>query len=245
MPARWLPARPSLEHLKNQAKDLLKSYRAGHTLACARFQETLPRLSSIHGGRLAQPSLSLRDAQRVIAGEYGFASWSHLRTYIQKKEQIQVHEVTIDQIRVSPANHRGVVILKAKGAERCLPIWIASADADSIALELEGEELPRPMTHDLLDLIINDLGAKVTKVVVTELMGATFIARVVLRRNGTTLERESRPSDAIALAVRSGAPMFAEEDVLERAGVAMDPVTGELDTEAAGWPAFSIRNSQE
>ena len=89
--------------------------------------------------------------------------------------------------------------------------------------------------------MISDLGATVTRVIVSELREDTFIARVVVQRNGTTIERDSRPSDAIALAVRCGAPIFAEEDVLERAGVALDPYTGEPDSTDARWPGFSLR----
>ena len=240
MPIRSLPAWPSLEHLRNQAKDLLKSYRAGHTPALVRFREALPRLSELPDDRLARLSLSLRDAQRVIAAEHGFANWSDLRTHIERRENIDMLEVTIDQIRVSPASHQRIVVLKAKGADRCLPIWIGSAEADSIALKLEGREMPRPMTHDLMGSMISDLGAQVTQIIVSELRDDTFIARVVMQRNGTTIERDSRPSDAIALAVRCGAPIFAEEDVLERAGVALDPDTGDPDSTDARWPKFSV-----
>ena len=245
MHTRSLPARPSLEHLRNRAKDLLKSYRAGHAPALVRFREALPRLSAIPDDRLTRMSLSLRDAQGVIAAEHGFASWSDLRTHIQREENIDMLEVTIDQIHVNPAGHQRIVVLKAKGADRCLPIWIGSAEADSIALKLQGKDVPRPLTHDLMDSMISDLGAKVTQVVVSELRDDTFIARVVLQRNGTTIERDSRPSDAIALAVRCGAPIFAEEDVLERAGVALNPATGEPDPTDARWPSFSLRKRSD
>ena len=245
MHTRSLPARPSLEHLRNRAKDLLKSYRAGHAPAVVRFREALPRLSAMPDGRLARLSLSLRDAQRVIAAEHGFASWSDLRTYIQRRENIDMLEVTIDRIHVNPAGHQRIVVLKAKGADRCLPIWVGSAEGDSIALKLEGKEVPRPLTHDLMDSMIGDLGAKVTQVIVSELREDTFIARVVMQRNGTTIERDSRPSDAIALAVRCGAPIFAEEDVLERAGVALNPATGEPDPTDARWPSFSVRRRSD
>ncbi len=232
MPTRRLPTRPNLEHLKNQAKDLLKTYRAGHPEALVRFREALPQLSAVSTDQAAKPPLSLRDAQRVIAAEYGFAGWSLLRTHIERKESIQMIEVTVDRIVANPASNQRVVLLKAKGVKRCLPIWIGSAEADSIALKLEDRELPRPMTHDLMDVMISDLGAKVVQVIVSDLREDTFLARVVLQRNGTTIERDSRPSDAIALAVRCGAPIFADENVLERAGVDLDPETGE--------PAFSI-----
>ena len=141
-------------------------------------------------------------------------------------------EMTIDRIVANPDSNQRLVLLRAREADRCLPIWIGTAEADSIALKLQGKELPRPMTHDLMDLMIGDLGAKVVQVVVSGLRDDTFLARVVLQRNGTTIERDSRPSDAIALAVRCGAPIFADEDVLERAGTGLDPETGE--------PAFSI-----
>ena len=245
MHTRSLPARPSLEHLRNRAKDLLKSYRAGHAPAVVRFREAIPRLSGLPDDRLAVQSLSLRDAQRVIAAEHGFASWSDLRTYIQRRENIDMLEVTIDQIHVNPTNDQRIVVLKAKGADRCLPIWIGAAEGDSIALKLEGKEVPRPLTHDLMDSMISDLGAKVTQVIVSELREDTFIARVVLQRNGTTIERDSRPSDAIALAVRCGAPIFAEEDVLERAGVALNPATGEPDSTDARWPSLSVRGQSD
>ncbi len=241
MPTASLPARPNLEQLRNQAKDLLKSYRAGHTPALVRFREALPRLSAIPDAQLARLSLSLRDAQRVVASEHGFESWSDLRTHIERKENIDMLEVTIDQIHVNPSNDARIVVLRAKGADRCLPIWIGSAEANSIALKLEGKDVPRPLTHDLMDSMISDLGAKVTQVIVSELREDTFIARVVLQRNGTTIERDSRPSDAIALAVRCGAPIFAEEDVLERAGVAVNPATGEPDPTDARWPSFSVQ----
>ena len=245
MHTRSLPARPSLEHLRNRAKDLLKSYRAGHAPALVRFREALPRLSAMPDDRLARLSLSLRDAQRVIAAEHGFASWSDLRTHIQRQENIDMLEVTIDQIHVNPAGHQRIVVLKAKGADRCLPIWVGSAEGDSIALKLQGKEVSRPLTHDLMDSMISDLGAKVTQVIVSELREDTFIARVVMQRNGTTIERDSRPSDAIALAVRCGAPIFAEEDVLERAGVALHPATGEPDPTDARWPSFSLRRPSD
>ena len=99
------------------------------------------------------------------------------------------------------------------------------------------------MTHDLMDLMISDLGAKVTQVIVTDVKDDMFIATVVLHRKGTTIERDARPSDAIAQAVHCDAPIFAMENVLERAGVAIDPNSGDPDFEDARWPTFSIRKN--
>lgn len=135
-------------------------------------------------------------------------------------------EMTIDQVKTSPQNYQRVVVLKAKGANKLLPIWIGPAEADSIAVKLKDMEHPRPMTHDLMDSMISDLGATVTQVVVSEIKDETFYAKIVMQRNGETIERDSRPSDAIALAVRTGAPIYADETVLDKAGIEFDPETG-------------------
>jgi bifunctional DNase/RNase len=133
-----------------------------------------------------------------------------------------VIELTIESIRVSLMNYQRVVILKEKEAERYLPIWIGPAEADAIAVRLQEVNIARPLTHDLLRTVIDTLGARVTSVVVNDLANDTFYARIVLDVNGRTLEIDSRPSDAIALAVRARVPIFAEDTVLERAGVLLN-----------------------
>jgi bifunctional DNase/RNase len=128
-------------------------------------------------------------------------------------------EMVVDSIRVSLMNYQRVVILKEKGAERYLPIWIGPAEADSIAIKLQDVQVPRPLTHDLVRNIIHAFGARVSYIVVNDLKDDTFYAKIVLEANGKVLEIDSRPSDAIALAVRVNAPIYAEEAVLERAGI--------------------------
>ena len=135
-------------------------------------------------------------------------------------------EMVIDSIRVSLMNYQRVVILRQKDSDRYLPIWIGSSEADAIALKLQDVSVPRPLTHDLLGAVISSLGATINRIVVSELSKDTFYAKIVLKHNGTTMEVDSRPSDAIALAVRSQAPIYAEDSVLEAAGVQMDPETG-------------------
>ena len=132
----------------------------------------------------------------------------------------------IDSIRVSLMNYQRVVILKVKDADRYLPIWIGASEADAIAVKLQDVATSRPLTHDLLGSIINSLGAKVNGIVVSALDQDTFYAKVILAIDGDTLEVDSRPSDAIALAVRASAPIFADESVLDKAGVDMDAETG-------------------
>ena len=131
-------------------------------------------------------------------------------------------EMTIESIRVSLMNYQRVVILKEKGNDRYLPIWIGPAEADAIAVRLQDVTVARPLTHDLMRSIIDALGATVEYIVVNDLTNDTFFARIMLRVDGKPMEIDSRPSDAIALAVRVQVPIFADESVLEKAGVRLD-----------------------
>jgi uncharacterized protein len=110
-------------------------------------------------------------------------------------------------------------LLKEREGERYLPIWIGAAEAAAIALSLQGVVTPRPMTHDLMKNILDDLSVSVSRIVVTELREGTFYATIDMQRNGDAYEVSSRPSDAIALAVRLAAPIFASEDVLNEASI--------------------------
>ena len=128
-------------------------------------------------------------------------------------------ELVIDSIRVNLRNYQRVVILREKDAERFLPIWIGMTEADAIAFRLQDVSVARPQTHDLLAHVIDELGATVREVVVHDLNNDVFFARVTLDADGRSIEIDSRPSDAIALAVRAQVPIYVEESVLERAGV--------------------------
>jgi bifunctional DNase/RNase len=130
--------------------------------------------------------------------------------------------MTIESIRVSLMNYQRVVILKEKESDRYLPIWIGPAEADAIAVRLQDVQVARPLTHDLLRAIIDQMGGAVEYVFVNELSNDTFFARIVVQLDGRSMEIDSRPSDAIALAVRAQVPIFADESVLEKAGVRLD-----------------------
>ena len=131
-------------------------------------------------------------------------------------------EMSVEFVRVSMQNYNRVVILKEKESERYLLIWIGPAEAEAIAMRLGDVQPPRPQTHDLLVNIIEKLDARVSHVLVNDLNNDTFYARIVLESNGRTVEIDSRTSDAIALAVRTQVPIYAEESVLERAGILLD-----------------------
>ena len=142
-------------------------------------------------------------------------------------------EMTVESVRINLQTSQRVVILKATKEERYLFIWIAHAEAYAIAIELQGTSSPRPLTHDLLKNIIVDLGAKIESIVISELIEDIFYARIILDVAGRHVEVDSRPSDAIALAVRAKTPIYVEESVLERAGVALeaaeDSITSKTD----------------
>ncbi|HEX4868448.1 MAG TPA: bifunctional nuclease family protein [Acidimicrobiales bacterium] len=117
-----------------------------------------------------------------------------------------------------PPNIPCLVLRETDGEGRILPIFIGGPEATAIAFALEEVETPRPMTHDLMKDLLDELGAQVERVVVTELRESTFFAEIVVRLGTQVHSVSARPSDAVALAVRSGAPVFAEEGVLEAAG---------------------------
>jgi len=131
-------------------------------------------------------------------------------------------EMIIDSIRVSLMNYQRVVILKEKEGERYLPCWIGPAEADAIAVKMQGVHVPRPLTHDFCLDIVHALKGAVKHVKISELKNDTFYAKVVLESGGKPTEIDCRPSDALAIAVRINAPIFANEKVLDIAGVFMD-----------------------
>lgn len=135
-------------------------------------------------------------------------------------------EMTIDSIRVSLMNYQRVVMLKEKMTERYLPIWIGPAEADAIAVKLQGVTVPRPLTHDLLRTVIQTLGANINSIIVSDLRNDTFFAKIIFDVDGRQMEIDSRPSDALALAVRAEVPIYVEEIVLDKAGILLDKETG-------------------
>ncbi len=123
--------------------------------------------------------------------------------------------VQIEQVRVDPRNGVPVLLLEESDGHRALPIWIGINEARSIAAEIEEIESPRPNTHDLAKQMLDELDADIDRVVVTDLRDGTYYARVILRTSSGDREIDSRPSDAIALALRSGARVFVLEHLLD------------------------------
>ena len=128
--------------------------------------------------------------------------------------------VKIDQLFLS--NMGFVVLLKGEEDERSLPIFIGAPEAQAIAIAINDVHMPRPLTHDLLKNILDFLECRLLRVVVTSLSDGTFFANLVLEKGGPALDLDCRPSDAVALAVRTGAPIFVSEDVMDEAGRVFD-----------------------
>jgi bifunctional DNase/RNase len=126
-------------------------------------------------------------------------------------------EMTIKGLMVDPITNMPIVILKDKDGDRVLPIWVGIFEANAIALQIENIATPRPMTHDLLRNVINDLNGQVDRVVVSDLKDNTFYAIIHLTVRGERVAVDARPSDAIALALRTRSPILVEETVIDNA----------------------------
>ena len=136
-------------------------------------------------------------------------------------------EMVVESVRVHMLSSRHVVILKEAEHDRYLPIWIGPWEASAIAMKLQGLTADRPLTHDLFATALDNLGVRVDRVVISTLAEETYHARLHLERDGASFEIDSRPSDALALAVRTGGRIFASEAVLEQAALGGDSATGD------------------
>jgi bifunctional DNase/RNase len=128
-------------------------------------------------------------------------------------------EMNLAGVRIELPTNQPIVLLREVDGERFLPIWIGQPEAAAIALALQGVVTPRPMTHDLMKNMLEEMAVTVNNIAITELREGTFYATINLQRNGSAYEVSSRPSDAIALAVRLGCKIFANEDVLAEASI--------------------------
>ncbi len=147
-----------------------------------------------------------------------------------------IYGVSFDLVGKQP-----IVLLKTADGNKFLPIWIGHPEAAAILMKLQSQESPRPMTHDLLSDVLEQLGAQILRITVTELRENTFYAQITVQQDGTEIEVDSRPSDAIALATRAEAPIFAADRVIEESAIEFegDEVTEEqLEEEVAKFKHF-------
>jgi hypothetical protein len=139
-------------------------------------------------------------------------------------------EVKVVNVAIDANSKMPVIVLKEKAGEKTLPIWIGLFEAQAIALALENVKPPRPLTHDLTKSLIEKLKGKVDKVVISDLRNNTFYAQILIKRDGESIKVDSRPSDAIALALRLNVPIFIDEIVLDKVTIGGKPI-GEAELE--------------
>lgn len=132
-------------------------------------------------------------------------------------------ELNVFSVLYSLLDRHRVILLKETHGERYLPIWIGSFESEAIVMRLQDASVPRPMTHDLLVNVINELNGQLAYIVINDLSESTFYARLALQRNGRLQMVDSRPSDAIALALRAAVPMYADESVMDKAAITVSP----------------------
>jgi bifunctional DNase/RNase len=149
--------------------------------------------------------------------------------------EMLIYGVSFDLVGKQP-----IVLLKTSDGNKFLPIWIGHSEAAAILVKLQNATTPRPMTHDLVTEILGHLDAEVVSVAVTELRENTFYARITLQQNGSEIEIDSRPSDAIALAVRAGAKIFVADEVIEESGIEFEGEGGERDDIAGVTPLAEL-----
>ncbi|MDX8152474.1 bifunctional nuclease family protein [Patulibacter brassicae] len=139
-------------------------------------------------------------------------------------QEMTIYGVSFDMVGKQP-----IVLLKCVQSNRFLPIWIGHPEAAAILMRLQGASTPRPMTHDLMVDVLGEFDVKCVQVAVTELRDNTFYATITLEQNGREVEIDSRPSDALAFAVRCGAPIFAADDVVEESAIEFERSGDESD----------------
>ncbi len=161
------------------------------------------------------------------------------------EDRVQEVAVIVESVRVHMPTGRHVLLLKEVGLGRILPIWIGPWEASAIAAHLQGVEPERPLTHDLFAGVLRETGVRLDRVLISRLAEETFHARLVLVSADARLEVDARPSDAIALAIRLEAPIYAAGDVLDRAGALPDAEVDDDDVDTAGAAAGPLETTGE
>jgi RNA polymerase sigma factor (sigma-70 family) len=184
---------------------------------------TSPEMAAALGERPGTVRVRLHRARRRLEGRL-LELAPHIRT---GKEEVEMIEVTVDDVvvRLADEEENGqptvgpmrIVLLKERGGERVLPIWVGAPEGDALALQLGGEAMPRPLTADLMALLLEAAGAHVERVVVNSLRDNTFYATVAVVSVGKTEKIDARPSDALNLATRVGAPIFVADEIMAKA----------------------------
>ena len=210
-------ARPPVRALR-AAEALVVSYGSNADLGADELRSAAARATAVgvagSRSRIATRSAPTRHARAADRDGVRVRRPLGQRPILRQVQEMVIYGVSFDMVGKQP-----IVLLKAVDTNKFLPIWIGHPEAAAILMKLQGASTPRPMTHDLLFDMLGELEVACTRVSVTELRENTFYASITLSVNGREVEIDSRPSDALALAVRSGAPIFAAEDVIAESAI--------------------------
>ena len=225
-----LPPRPNLEQLKNQAKSLRKTHKAGDGGTIPRLRRGIANLSAASDSEILDARFSLLDAQLVIAREQGYRSWQELEAAIQEIAgpgaaeafitlaigDIRKHTHQLDDGREVESY---LVLLEEVDGERLLPIMIPEeALVISLVMGLRGISLPRPLSHDLTTALMQSMQAKPVELRISDYREWVFYATLLVENDDGTHEIDCRPSDGMCIAVRGGAPVVISEQLMDRIG---------------------------
>lgn len=156
-----------------------------------------------------------------------------------------MRELVIDSIRISQMNYQRVVVLKELATNLFLLIWIGPTEAEAIAVKMQGMSVPRPLTHDLLVDLVKSVGGSIEHILVSDLQNETFYARIVIKVGDQLHEIDSRPSDAMAVAVRAEVPIYVSDQVMDKAAISMDEETGQPVTASGGGESAPTEVTEE
>src|SRR5437762_8329973 len=168
---------------------------------------------TVHAHRSPQIGVNGARLERAYVSRLGAPSSDRTKVQGQMQEMV-IYGVSFDMVGKQP-----IVLLKTRDGNKFLPIWIGHPEAAAILMKLQGANTPRPMTHDLMNEMLSELDVSCSRVSVTELRENTFYASITLQLDGREVDIDSRPSDALALAVRTSAPIFAAEDVIAESAI--------------------------
>ena len=241
-PDEVLEARELLRHVHEAVAVLPKDHREAVLMYYVEGLGT-HEIAALLGRSTGAIRVRLHRARRLLRRHL-----AGLAPATSRKEQSTMKEVTLDGVLVrvhtdgavdSAGEQMRIVLLREKDGDRVLPIWIGAFEGDALALQLGGESMPRPLTADLMARVVEAAGARVERVLVSSLREQTFYAVVTVSAGGSSQEIDARPSDALNLAARTGAPIFVEDEVMAEAGIPDDDVPAKLDEERAKLAADS------
>ena len=232
MSSQSLPPRPNLEQLKKQAKSLLKAHRSGDSGTISRLRGVLPKLSGASDAEALSARFSLLDAQMVIAREHGFENWQELERAVrgattledvssdgQEWVSVSIGDVQERILKLGEREVPGyVVLLEEEQGDRVMPIFIQAAEAHALVQGIEDIAFERPLTHDFMADMLRQMQAKPTELRITDCRYGTFYAKLAVESDGEEHQIDCRPSDGLCVAVREGAPIVVNAEVIAKVG---------------------------